>query len=170
MNDGQEGLGNLHVATFRNGGMQIPPSNRRVAVPVIGNNGGAWRNDARDEATRRFGASVWHPREPNTSGVLSSPPLVEAATVFALFDLDRTDDENPVVNASALAANTAADVGFIGFDVFSGVAANPILVGTHHAGPQFVKDLESSLVASQSELPLTLDGRRDRQTFRNKDR
>ena len=79
--------------------------------------------------------------------------------MFALFDLDRTGDENPVVNASALAARTAADVGFIGFDVFSGVATKPILVGTHHAGPQFVKDLESSLVTSQTEWPLTLDGR-----------
>ena len=69
MNDGQEGLGNLHVATFRNGSMKIPPlSKRRVAVPVIGNNGGAWRNDALDEATQRFGTSVWHHREPNTSG------------------------------------------------------------------------------------------------------
>ena len=47
-------VGNLHVATFRNGGMKIPsPSNRRVAVPVIGNHGGAWRNDARDEATQQ---------------------------------------------------------------------------------------------------------------------
>ena len=159
MNDGQEGLDDLHVATFRNSGMKIPsPSKRRVAAPVIGNNRGAWRNDALDEATQRFGASVWHHREPNTSGVASGPPLGEAATVFALFDLDRTGDENPVVNASALAARTAADVGFIGFDVFSGVATHPILVGTHHAGPQFVKDLESSLVTWQSELPLKLDG------------
>ena len=90
--------------------------------------------------------------------------------MFALFDLDRTGDETPVVNASALAASTAADVGFIGFDVFSGVATNPILVGKDHAGPQFVKNLESSLVTWQSELPLNLDGRRDRQTFPNEDR
>ena len=63
------------------------------------------------------------------------------------------------MNASALAASTAADVGFIGLDVFCGVAANSILVGAHHAGPKFVKDLESRLVARQSELPLKLDGR-----------
>lgn len=54
---------------------------------------------------------------------------------------------NHVVNASALAASTATDVGFIGFNLISGVATNPILVGMTHAGPQFVKNLESRLVA-----------------------
>lgn len=63
------------------------------------------------------------------------------------------------MNASALAASTAADVGFIGFDVFCGVATNSILVGPYHADPQFVKNLESSLVTWQSELPLELEGR-----------
>ncbi len=160
MNDGQEGFGDLHVATFCDGRMKIPSlSERRVAVPVIGNNGGAWRNDALDEAIQRFGTSIWHHREPNASGVPSSPALVEAAAVLALFNLDGTGDENPVVNASALAASTATDVGFVGFEVFSGVPTNSILVGPHHADPQFVKNLESSLVAQQSELPLELDGR-----------
>lgn len=141
--------------------MKIPSlSERRVTAPVVGDDGGAWRNDALDEATQRFGTSVWHHREPNTSGVPPSPALVEAATgLAALFDLDRTGDENHVVNASALAASTAADAGFIGLDVFAGGATNPILVGTRHAGPQFVKNLESRLVARQSKLPLKLDGR-----------
>lgn len=58
------------------------------------------------------------------------------------------------MNTSALAASTATAVGFIGFDVFSGVATNPILVGTHQADPPLVKNLESSLVTWQSELPL----------------
>jgi acyl CoA:acetate/3-ketoacid CoA transferase len=77
--------------------------------------------------------------------------LLSAAAVLALLNLDRTGDENHVVNASALAASTAADIGFIGLNVISGVATNPILVGTHHAGPQFVKNLESRLVTLQSE-------------------
>lgn len=54
--------------------------------------------------------------------------------MLALFKLDGTSNENHVVNASALAASTAADVGFIGFDGIEGVAANPILVGADHAG------------------------------------
>lgn len=86
----------------------------------------------------------------------------EAAAVLALFNLDGTNDENHVVNASALAASTTVDVGLIGFDMLCGVATNPILVGTHHAGPQFVKNLKSSLVTRQSELPLELDGRHAR--------
>ena len=98
-------------------------------------------------------------RKPNTSGAPSSPPLVEAATGLALFNLDATGDKHHVVPASALAASAAAAVGFIGLDVLSVVTANPILVGAHHAGPQFVKNLESRLVTRQSELPLELGGR-----------
>lgn len=160
MNDGQESLGNLYVAPLCDGGMAIAAfAQFRVTVPVVSDDGGAGRNGTLNEASQRFGTSVWHHRESNTSGVPSSPPLVEAAAVLALFNLDRTGDENHVVNASTHAASTAADVGFIGFDVFSGVATNSILVGPYHAGPQFVKNLESSLVAWQSELPLELDDR-----------
>ena len=160
MNDGQEGLGNLHVATFRNGAVKVPSLFKRsVAAPVIGNDGGARRNDARDEAPQRFCTSVRNHREPNPSGVPSSPALVEAAAVLALFNLDGTSDKHHVVNASALTASTTANIGFIGFNMLCGVAANPILVGTDHAGPQFVKNLKGSLVTRQSELPLELDGR-----------
>ncbi len=89
MNDGQESLGNLHVAAFRNGGMKIASLDKyRVTAPVVGDDGGAWRNDALDEASQRFSASVGYHRESNTSGVPSSLPLVEAATVLALFNLD----------------------------------------------------------------------------------
>lgn len=160
MNDGQEGLGNLHVAAFRNGGMKIPSTFKGcISAPVVGNDARARRNGSLDEATQRFCTSVWRHREPNTSGVPSSPALVEAATVLALFNLDRPGNENHVVNAPALAASTTADVGFIGFDVICRVATNTVLVGTHHGGAQFVKNLESSLVTRQSELPLKLDGR-----------
>src|SRR3990170_4395351 len=140
--------------------MKIPlPFERRVTAPIVGNNGSAWRNDALDESTQRFGTSVWHHRKSNTSGIPSSPPLVETAVVPSLLNLDCAGDENHVVNASALVASTTADIGFVGLDVFSWVATDPILVGTHHAGSEFVKNLESSLVTRQSELPLELDGR-----------
>ena len=59
MNEGQEGLGNLPVAPFRNGSMKLPaPSDRRVAAPVVGDDGGAWRNGASDKADPRFGATI----------------------------------------------------------------------------------------------------------------
>ena len=59
MNEGQEGLGNLPVAPFRNGSMKLPaPSERRVAAPVAGDDGGTWRNGACDKAGQRFGATI----------------------------------------------------------------------------------------------------------------
>ena len=160
MNDGQECLGHLRVTPFRDGSMAITAyAQLRVTAPVIGDDGSAGFNGPLDEATQRFGTSVWLHRKPNTSGVASSPPLVEAATGLALFKLDGTGDKRHVVPASGLAASAAAAVGFIGRDVLSVVTTNPILVGAHHAGPQFVKNLESSLVTRQSELPLELGGR-----------
>ena len=56
VNEGQEGLGNLPVAPFRNGSMKLPaPSDRRVAAPVVGDDDVAWRNGASDKADQRFG-------------------------------------------------------------------------------------------------------------------
>jgi hypothetical protein len=160
VNDGQESLGNLHVAPFHDGGMAIAAfSQFCVTAPVVGDEGGAGLDDALDEAAQRFGTSIWRHREPNTSGVPSGPPFVEAAIVLALFNLDRAGNEHHVVNASPLAASTTADVGLIGFDVLSGVATNPILIRADHASAQFVKNLESRLVTRQSELPLELDSR-----------
>ena len=160
MNDGQECLGHLHVALFRDGSMAITAyAQLRVTAPVVGDDGSTGLNGSLDEATQRLGTSVWHHRKSNTSGVPACPPLVEAAPRLALFNLDGSGDKYHVVNASTLAASAAADVGFIGFDMLSGVTANPILVGAHHAGPQFVKNLEGGLISRQPELPLELDGR-----------
>ncbi len=159
MNDGQESLGNLHVAPFHDGGMAIAAlSQFCVTAPVVGDDGGAGLDDARDEVAQRFGTSIWRHREPHTSGVPPSPPFVEAAMVLALSNLDRAGNEHHVVNASALAASTTADVGLIGFDVLSGVATNPILIRADHASAQFVENLKGRFVARQPELPLELDG------------
>ena len=77
MNDGQERLDNLHVAPFGDGGMAIAALTQlRVTASVVGDNGGAGFNGSLNEATQRFGTSVWRHREPNTSGVPPSPPLV----------------------------------------------------------------------------------------------
>ena len=107
VSDGQEGLDNLHVPSFRDGGTWMPSfAKRRVSAPVFGEDGGAWRNDT----YQRFGTSVWHHREPSTTTVLPSSALVETASALGLFDLDRAGDENHVVNTSSLTAGTATDV------------------------------------------------------------
>ena len=160
VNDGQEGFGDLRIAQLRDGGMNISaPFECRIAAPVVGNDGRAWRNGAADETAQRFGTPVWHRREPDTPGVPSSLPLVEAAAVLALPNFDRAGDDNHVVNATALATGTSANVGFIGLNVLSKLATNPILIGSHHADTQLVKNLERSLVARESELPLELNSR-----------
>ena len=61
--------------------------------------------------------------------------------------------------ASALAAGTPTDVGFVGLDVFPGLAPDPILVRAHHASAQLVENLKGRFVARKPELPLELDGR-----------
>ena len=63
------------------------------------------------------------------------------------------------MDASAFAAGTSTDVGFIGLDVFLGLTANSILIGSHHTDAQLVKNLERGLVARESELALKLNSR-----------
>ena len=160
VDDGQEGFGDLHIAAFWDGGMEIVAFGKAgVAAPVVGDKGGAWRHGAFDEAAQRFGTSIRHQGEPNTAGVPPGLPLVEAASALALMDFDGTCHEDHVVNATPLAARTAAHVGFIGLDDFFGLTANSVLIWSHHADAQLVKNLEGSLVARQPELPLELNSR-----------
>ena len=63
------------------------------------------------------------------------------------------------MDAPSFAAGTPADVGFVGLDVFIGLAANSILSGAHHADTQLVENLERGLVAREFELPLKLNSR-----------
>ena len=72
---------------------------------------------------------------------------------------DRSRHEGLMVDATPLSARKATHPGFVGFDLSSGLPADPILIGPHHAGPELVEYLEGGLVARQPELPLELDGR-----------
>lgn len=160
VDDGQEGFGDLHLAPFRDSGVQIVALGKAdVAVPVVGDNGGAWHHGAFDETAQRFGASIRHQGESNTPGVPPGLPLVAAAGTLALTDFDGAGHEDHVVDAAPLAARTAAHVGFIGLDDCFGLTANSVLIRPHHADAQLVKNLEGRLVARQSELPLELNSR-----------
>ena len=108
---------------------------------------------------KRFGASVGPQGKSDTTGVPTAPPLVEAAAALTLANFDGASHDDHVVNAAPLAACAATHVSFIGLDDFAGLAADPVLVWTHHDSPEFVKNLEGGLITRQSELPLKLDGR-----------
>ena len=160
MDDGQKGFCDLHVAPLRDGGVaKAAFAQLRVTAPVVGDNGRAWRHGAFDEDAQRLGASVRHHRKPDAPGVPPGLPFVEAAGMLALTDFDGTCHDDHIVDAASFAARATAHVGFIGFDGIEGIATNPILVRTHHADTQFVKNLEGSLVARQAKLPLELNSR-----------
>jgi hypothetical protein len=79
--------------------------------------------------------------------------------MLALTNFDSTWHDDHIMDAAPLAARTSAHVGFIGLDDFFGLTADPILIWSHHASAQLVKNLEGSFVARQSELPLELNSR-----------
>ena len=160
VNDGQKGFRDLHVASLGDGGMKKSSfSERRIAAPVIGDNGGTWRNGMLDETDQRLGASVRHHREPNAPGVTSGLSLVEAAGTFALAYFDSTRHDDHIVNATAFTPRATAHVGFIGFHDDIRLAADPVLIRSHHAGAELVKNLKRRFVARKPELALKLDSR-----------
>ena len=168
MNDRHELFGNLRIAPFRDGYVVVAMlTEAGIAAPIIGDDPGAWRHGALDEAAERLGASVRNQGKSNTACIPPILPFVEAADPLALADFDGTSHEHHVVDAAPLAACTSAHPGFIGLDDFVGLAADPVLVGANHADPEFVENLEGGLVARQSELPLELDCRHARRLAGN---
>jgi hypothetical protein len=168
MDDGQKGFRDFHVAPLRDGGMKVSAFPEcRITAPIVGNNGGTRCHGAFDEADQRLCAPVLHHGEADSPGVTPVLPLVEAAGALALQDFDGTGHEHHVVNATPFATRATADPSFVGFDNDFWLAADPVLVGTHHAGAQLVEYLKSSFVARQPELTLELDGRHARRLAGN---
>lgn len=148
MNNGQEGFRNLHIASLRDGGVEIIALGKTgVAAPVVGDDGGTRCHSTFDKAAQRLGTSIRHQGKPNTASVPPGLPLIEAAGTLAPSDFNSAGHENHVVDATSFAARTTANVGFICFDDFSRLTANSVLIRPHHADAQFMKNLEGSLVA-----------------------
>ena len=74
-------------------------------------------------------------------------------------DFDGGNHQRLVVNAPAFAARFPTHIGFVHLDVPIRLAADPILVGSHHARAELVQDAESRLVTGQAKLPLELHRR-----------
>lgn len=160
MSDGHELFGNLWIAPFRDGYMDIAVLGEPgVAAPIICDDSGARCHDAFHEAAERIGAPVRHQGKPDPSGIAATASRIELGAGLSLPYLDCGSDEGLMVNASTLSARTPAHPGFIGLNVFFRFSADTVLVGAHHADAELMKDLEGGLVARQSELPLELDGR-----------
>ena len=160
VNDGQKGFRDVHVAALRDGCVKISAfSERRIAAPIVGNNRGARRHGAFDEACQRLCAPVRHHGEPDAPGVTPGLSLVEAAGALALSDFDGACHEHHIVDTTSFATRASSNPCFVGFDDFIRLAADPVLVGAHHTGTQLVKNLESGFVARQPELTLELDSR-----------
>ena len=79
--------------------------------------------------------------------------------MLALPNFDGTCHDDHIVDAAPHAARTTPNVGFIGLDDFFWLTADTILIRSHHANAQLVKNLEGGLVARQPELPLKLNSR-----------
>jgi hypothetical protein len=73
-------------------------------------------------------------------------------------NFDSTGNKDLVMDAPAFATGPAADVGFISLNMLVRLAADTVLIGTHHASAQLVENAEGRLVARQPELPLKLNG------------
>ncbi|VAY89069.1 Outer membrane efflux protein (modular protein) [mine drainage metagenome] len=160
MNDGQKGFRDLHIASLRDGGVvKAVLAQLRVAAPVVGDNGCSRHHGVFDKAAQRLGASVGHNRESDTTGVPPGLALVEAAVTLALADFDGASHKSHIMDAVPLSARAPTHESFIGFDVFTGIAADPILIRPHHADAQLVKNLKGCFVTRQPELPLKLNGR-----------
>lgn len=111
-----------------------------------------------DEADQRLCAPVWHHGESDAPGETPGLSLVEAACTLVLPDFDCACHEHHIVVAVALALLATVNPGFVGLGDLIRLAADPVLVGMHHAGVQLVKYLECGFVARQLELALELGG------------
>lgn len=104
--------------------------------------------DALGEAAQRLDVSIWHRNEPNTTDVSPDLPLIKVADTLALTDFDRNGHKQHIVYAVPFTARTTDHAGFISFDVYPRITANPSLVGANHPSRQFLENLKDNLIAS----------------------
>ncbi len=160
MNDGYVLFGDLRIAPFRDGHVVIAVFGEPgVAAPIICNDSGARFHDAFDEATERIGTPVGHHRKPHTPGIATISAVIECAVAFAVPYFNGSDHNSLVVHTSPFPACPSAHIGFVNLNMLTRLRPDSVLIRPHHADAQLVKNLEGSLVARQSELPLELNSR-----------
>jgi hypothetical protein len=125
-----------------------------VASPAIGAQDGAARNVVFDKAGKPIGAAVGHDTKPQSSRIDAA--LVLLAIVCARPNLYGTDHDGLMMRSATFTARLAADHAFVDLDGI--LTANGVAFGANHASSELVEYLKGRLVATESKLPLELDG------------
>lgn len=87
MDDGQKGFRDFHIAALRDGDMKVSAfPERRIAAPIVSNNGSTRCHGTFDEADQRLCTAVRHHGEADAPapGIAPGLPLIEAAGALAL--------------------------------------------------------------------------------------
>ena len=155
MDHGKVRLGFVRVAAERQRLMAVSKLwKARVASPAVGAHDGAARNVLFDKAGERFGASVWNDTQPQSSRIDAA--LVLLAIVCARANLYGTYHDRLVMCAATFTACLSADHAFVDLDGM--LTANGVAFRTNHANSELVEYLKGRLVATDSKLPLKLNG------------
>jgi hypothetical protein len=125
-----------------------------VASPAICAYRGTKRHVFFDKAGKRIGAAVRHDTKPQSSRIDAVPVLL--TVILTRPNLYSTNHDRLVMCAATFASRLAADQAFINFDRM--LAANGVALGANHTGAELMEYLKGRLVATESKLPLELDG------------
>ena len=125
-----------------------------IGAPIVGDDPRPRHDGAFDETTQRIAAAIVGNGQPHAPGAAAILPLAPRGAGLPLADFDGSGHWRIVMNAAALTAGPASDMGFVDFDIFTVSGTDPIPVGPHHASAELVKDAEGGPVSAQSELPL----------------
>lgn len=155
MDHGQMRLSFVRIAAERQRLMAVSHFGKAgVASPAIGTQGGAARNVVFDKAGKRIGATIRYDAKPQSSRIDAASVLL--AIVRTRPNLYGADYDGLVMDSSTFTARLAADHAFVNLDWM--LAANGIALWTNHTGTELVEYLKGRLVATESKLPLELNG------------
>ena len=173
VNDGQVFLSDLRVASFDNRQMGIAAH----AELVIGrsrvrDDNRAGLNGLFHKADQRLSGAIWNDFQPQAARVAPAAPhglIALLSGAGANLNSGRYDSLVIGMGTFAFAAQHAADVGFVHFDVIAArqIAADPVTALADHASPQLMQDLESGFVSGEAKLALELHGRHAGRHARN---
>src|SRR5208283_5417737 len=155
MDHRQMGLCLVGIAGQNQGIIAIPQLWQFIVTgPTIGSDFGAFRHIFQNEEQKAFGIAAFNQTQAEPPGVNQ---LFERDTILVMLALlDGPDDRYLVMHATALAFGAAANEALIHFHNM--LAADTIPIWPDHSRSELVENLESSLVARKSELPLKLKG------------